>query len=131
MVVWILHIEDSTECPTFRKWFERNIWKLTPPPSLARSLTVYLDGELRLDLAPDVARLAAVDALVLVAPQVGDHQRRLHPVAVLVVRRQQDVVVLSIKQRQVSVAFWRGLHQITSIEVLDIRNECRLQLLIL
>ena len=58
---------------------------------------MYLDGELRLDLAPDVARLAAVDALVLVAPQVGDHQRRLHPVAVLVVRRQQDVVVLSIK----------------------------------
>ena len=61
---------------------------------------MYLDGELRLDLAPDVARLAAVDALVLVAPQVGDHQRRLHPVAVLVVRRQQDVVVLSSKHRQ-------------------------------
>ena len=78
----------------------------------ARSLTVYLDGELRLDLAPDVARLAAVDALVLVAPQVGDHQRRLHPVAVLVVRRQQDVVVLSIKHHLL-VANWIGLHQIT------------------
>ena len=60
------------------------------------SLTVDLDGELRLDLAPDVAGLAAVDALVLVAPQVRDDERRLHPVAVLVVRRQQDVVVLSI-----------------------------------
>ena len=59
-----------------------------------------LDGELRLDLSPDVARLAAVDALVLVAPQVRDDERRLHPVAVLVVRRQQDVVVLSIGKRQ-------------------------------
>ena len=59
------------------------------------SLTVDLDGELRLDLAPDVAGLAAVDALVLVAPQVRDDERRLHPVAVLVVRSQQYVVVLS------------------------------------
>ena len=70
--------------------------------SLAPSLTVDLDGEVGLDLSPDVARLAAVDALVLVAPQVGDDQRRLHPVAVLVVRRQQDVVVLSLDKTSFS-----------------------------
>ena len=64
------------------------------------SLTVDLDGELRLDLAPDVAGLAAVDALVLVAPQVRDDERRLHPVAVLAVRRQEDVAVLQISFHQ-------------------------------
>ena len=61
------------------------------------SLTVNLDGELGLGLAPHVARLAAVDAFVLVAPQVRDDERRLLPVAVLVVRRQQDVAVLQIE----------------------------------
>ena len=122
MVEWI--IEDSPECGEGVQNSENCANVIYGSSQTVRSLTVYLDGELRLDLAPDVARLAAVDALVLVAPQVGDHQRRLHPVAVLVVRRQQDVVVLSIKQRQVSVAFWRGLHQII---FRDIGNKWRLR----
>ena len=59
-----------------------------------------LDGELRLDLAPDVAGLAAVDALVFVAAQVRDDERRLHPVAVLAVWREEDVAVLQISFHQ-------------------------------
>lgn len=62
--------------------------------TLSHSLTVNLDWKLCLDLSPDVPRLAPVNALVLRPAQVWDDERRLHPVAALVVGNKQNVAVL-------------------------------------